>query len=338
MKKSLLIALFSLAFLSAFATIWHVNNNAGVTSNFNSLDAAFSSAQVVNGDTLYVYGSSVTYGSPVNLTKRLTIIGPGYFLNQNTGLQVNLNPATIDQIILNSGSEGSLISGMVLSYCEAYSGNVVIQRNMVRRLLLHGANCMVLQNYFYEIPDYTYAMYAYGTATGMIVANNWMYYSPGNYYMSIYMEDTASGSFYNNTIYGGCRFRNAEVYNSIIGYDRPGWQWEFSFDSFCSLHHNVLLSIYSWDWTVSVPAMGTGNVYNVSDQVFVQTGSYDAYYQLCDGSPAIGAGVGGADCGMFGGATPYKLSGIPAIPTIYNFVAPATGFTIPIQIGARSNN
>jgi hypothetical protein len=31
-------------------------------------------------------------------------------------------------------------------------------------------------------------------------------------------------------------------------------------------------------------------------------------------SPGLGAGFGGTDCGIFGGAEPYVLSGIPPIP------------------------
>lgn len=44
----------------------------------------------------------------------------------------------------------------------------------------------------------------------------------------------------------------------------------------------------------------------------------EACYQLNDNptNPAKGAGVGGVDAGMFAGADPYKLSGIPAIPRV----------------------
>ena len=39
--------------------------------------------------------------------------------------------------------------------------------------------------------------------------------------------------------------------------------------------------------------------------------SDDAKWKLKAGSPAIGAGVSGVDCGVFGGVTPYVLSGVP---------------------------
>jgi hypothetical protein len=76
------------------------------------------------------------------------------------------------------------------------------------------------------------------------------------------------------------------------------------------------------------------------------TNSFDGQWQLKAGSPAIAAGenIGGItpDCGAFGTADPYRLSGIPAIPTIYEFSSPAsipTGATsMTITVKTRSNN
>ncbi|MCK4754754.1 MAG: right-handed parallel beta-helix repeat-containing protein, partial [Calditrichia bacterium] len=45
---------------------------------------------------------------------------------------------------------------------------------------------------------------------------------------------------------------------------------------------------------------------------------------LKNGSPAIGAGSGGTDCGAFGGLSPYILSGIPNLPHIYEADVPAS--------------
>jgi hypothetical protein len=51
----------------------------------------------------------------------------------------------------------------------------------------------------------------------------------------------------------------------------------------------------------------------------------DKYYMLKPTSTAKGAGTGGIDCGAFGGSDPYVLSGLPAIPHIYDVVAPTSG-------------
>ena len=42
-------------------------------------------------------------------------------------------------------------------------------------------------------------------------------------------------------------------------------------------------------------------------------------------SPAIGAADDGGDCGIFGGAEPYVLSGLPAVPAIFEFDSHLTG-------------
>ena len=46
--------------------------------------------------------------------------------------------------------------------------------------------------------------------------------------------------------------------------------------------------------------------------------------ELKAGSPAIGGGVSGADCGAFGGPAPYVLSGVPNLPHIYEADVPAS--------------
>ena len=72
--------------------------------------------------------------------------------------------------------------------------------------------------------------------------------------------------------------------------------------------------------------------------VFVGTGSTDGQWKLIAGSTAIGAGVNGEDCGMFGGSNSYVLSGLPAIPAIYFFTAPAEGGNqLPVKIKVKSN-
>ena len=80
--------------------------------------------------------------------------------------------------------------------------------------------------------------------------------------------------------------------------------------------------------------------------VFLGTGSYDNFFKLKTGSPAIAAGYGSTqqvpvDAGMYGGSTPYVLSGIPAIPSIYYFKNQPVGSNsdpIDVQVKVRSNN
>jgi hypothetical protein len=89
---------------------------------------------------------------------------------------------------------------------------------------------------------------------------------------------------------------------------------------------------------------GNNNQLNVSmSDVFVCWSSCTGYssdgrYQLKAGSPAIGAGSNGEDCGMFGGNDPYVLSGLPAIPAIYYFQYFNNNSTINVTMSVKSHN
>jgi len=71
--------------------------------------------------------------------------------------------------------------------------------------------------------------------------------------------------------------------------------------------------------------------------VFVGEGSTDGQWQILEGGPADGTGTFGTDIGMFGGNTPYILSGIPKLPTIYEFTSPSNvSDVLPIQVKIKS--
>ncbi len=75
--------------------------------------------------------------------------------------------------------------------------------------------------------------------------------------------------------------------------------------------------------------------------VFITGGSTDGKYQLKEGSPAKGGGLNGVDCGVFGGSTPYVLSGIPPGPSIYEASAPASapkGAGLSVTLKIKSHN
>ena len=107
----------------------------------------------------------------------------------------------------------------------------------------------------------------------------------------------------------------------------------------CTVKYNIA--------QVNVLPAGNSNQNNISQaSLFTLTGSTDGRYQLKAGSPAIGAGepVNGVtpDAGVFGTADPYRLSGIPPIPTIYALTVPASvpssATSMTVTVSTRSNN
>lgn len=142
---------------------------------------------------------------------------------------------------------------------------------------------------------------------GIFIRNNFLQaHNLNNMKQALELGSGFSGVVENNVIFGNMTVHNCTFANNIL---RDG-----SFTSSNSLIlHNIGNSMQFGN--------EDGNQSNVNiNNVFVGVGSTDGRWQLKEGSPAIGTGVNGEDCGMFGGFRPYVLSGIPAIPSIYRLV------------------
>ena len=90
----------------------------------------------------------------------------------------------------------------------------------------------------------------------------------------------------------------------------------------------------------SASALFPLNLYNqVKTNIFKLSGSTDENWQLKSGSPAIGYGSNGDDCGVFGGPMYYVLSGLPwPLPRIIEADIPSggNGNLIPVHIVAKT--
>jgi hypothetical protein len=331
MKKTfiLIVCLTTLAGLNSSAKIWRVNNS-GLPADFTTIQAAHDAATVVAGDTLHLEPSSVSYGALVS-TKKLVILGPGYYLNQNTNQQANPAPAAIANFTLNEGSSGTVISGLTIaSHCYINTGNITISRNSFgnQNIILSGdhsySNIIISGNYGIDdvTPSGTWAV----LITNVLIVNN--------YLSNVLLNSQFSGviannifSHQSNTAYG------FTIKNNIC----PNTDGGIVFNGNSNTINNNISA-----GGVGFPA-GNGNQNSVNmTTVFVgATGnSTDGQWQLKTGSPAIGAGLNGEDCGIYGGNTPYHLSGLPKIPSVYLLTAPANsnGNTLPVTISVKTNN
>ena len=332
MKKTLFLLLVSsLIINSAYATIWRVNNNGGVATNFTTIQAAADSA--ATGDTIYVEGSATSYGN-LTLSKQAYIYGPGYFLAENDSTQANPSSAMIDIIYINSGSAGSLLTGITVNTrIDIYENNITIKRNYI---LSYGirifavSNIMILQNYI----SVTYAnssyepVYVQTGSSNIFIQNNYIKRSSLTY-NAIEVEGTSSAQITNNVIDGNVVIANSTMTNNIL---IQGSLTETSSGFFNNIADGTQFPV------------GNGNQQNVN----MATGMFDASQTSTDGafmldaaSPAVGAGLSAEDCGMYGGIDPYILSGLPAIPSIFFFSAPSSGSSatgLPITIKVKSNN
>lgn len=205
MKHFFLIAIFAALVSFSSATIWHVNNNPGVFTDFTQLQEAHNSASVVSGDTLYIYGSSIQYND-VNLnSKALTIIGPGYFLGENTGLQQNPLPANINSINIYSTAAGTVLAGLQLYYLSVQNPNVSIVRCLLSSVTIVSYNCSIRQCYLFQSYAWSNLLSADG-ANNLIIDNCFIGGSAGASCISI--PNNCAATISNSTIAGNLTMNN----------------------------------------------------------------------------------------------------------------------------------
>ena len=331
MKKTIILtACFTaLAVLNSSAKIWRVNN-AGIPADFTTIQAAHDDATVLAGDTLHIEPSWISYGALVS-TKKLIILGPGYFLDLNTNQQANPAIATIESFTLNTGSSGTVISGLTITSTNNIStGNITISRNHI------SSNIYLSRDYSYSdiIISGNYNINSVnhsGSSNATLITNVLIY---NNLLGFVSLSVQYSGVIANNifTSYNSSTY-NFTIKNNIC---TTSSNYSVFTGNFNTISNNICAT------SLGLPE-GNGNQISVSmTTVFVgATGnSTDGQWQLANGSPALGAGLNGEDCGMYGGSTPYHLSGLPEIPSVYFLSAPSTsnGDTLPVTISVKTNN
>lgn len=331
MKKSIILSSFvmilTVVSLQLNAAVWRVNAAPGSSPHYTSLQAAHDAPTTMSGDTVYLEGSPFSTGG-LTCTKKLIIIGSGYFLNQNPQTQANIITSNIDYYVyFNAGSAGSKIMGCYFTYPVYISdNNISIERNSFNygNYMVYGYssnldNIRVIGNYF-ESPYYYNSIYFPYSCSNVLISNNYI----GG---SITTNSSFQGFIVNNVFAGYISINNATFTNNISTLD------SYSATN-CITTYNIGNGLQ----------FGTlnGNQQNVDmSTVFVGPTGYstDGQWQLKSGSPAIGAGEAGVDCGMFGGNYPYVLSGMPPIPAVYYFNAPSMPTnTINVSIKAKSHN
>lgn len=343
MKKNLILLYLTLLTLNAYSNVLRVNNNYGIIptyTTFTNVQQAHDAAN--NGDTIHVESSATSYGN-MNASKQIVWIGPGYFIgeggNNNAGLQHHIYEATLGLRCL-AGSDGSTFIGLNLTVNNLFStlgifisaNNITIQRCKTPgiRFLAQSNNFKIKESFILgSIQNYNPS----DPSTGdYYISNNYIQNGiqlPANYVGVIvinnFIQETSyvvDGAFINNIIhnYSG---------NSIL----------------CSTPGNVMNNLFMYQTNTNY--VGThGNLFvsespQISNSVMAGPMSTlsDNWMTLKPGSIAIGNGQGGNNIGPYGGTSPYKLSGIPIIPSIYNLqvnIEPGTNL-LPCLISTRSN-
>jgi len=331
--KKLLFLMMTSALLCNSLTAQHllrVNNNSDFDADYTTLQDAVSAAS--DNDTIYVEGSATAYeGATIN--KLLTIVGPGFFLNENPKTQANTVEASFTSgITFASGSEGSTMMG-----CKLESYNLTISVSDIT----------VIRNYLYSV-DFT------GTCNNILIAQNYVQntINAGN---AVITNTIISNNIIRNQINSGISSGPLIVSNNVlitISYNFPISVYNASIQNniliydYASIRENTGNTI-SYNIMASDGTNANGNQYNIDmDLVFADFDgalemSKDGKWELKADSPAIGAGISGADCGAFYGPSSYVLSGIPNLPHIYEADVPAAATSesgLPVSIKVKSGD
>lgn len=288
---------------SCFLTAQNIITVGPNSSDYASLQIAIDSATA--GDILYVQGGA--YGD-ITLNKSLAIIGPGYFLAENKQTQATKSAANISFLTFDVGSDNAMVEGLLITNtCTVNASNITVKRCRVMGQLNRGnrtdaiSNISVLQSYIGVSINIGNSS---RPTANLVIKNNFVY---GGIALG------ASAIIENNTIrdISSCTGGIPITFKNNIFLNANGV-------AFCGGTSLTYINNVITNTSANFQGTAIDNVLGANpDALFTEEGSSDAMWQLAASSPAIGAGEDGTDCGMFGGDSPYVLSGIPTGPHIY---------------------
>lgn len=335
---------------NAHAKIWRVNNTPSTNADFTDLITAVANASVLSGDTIHVEPSATTYSTPT-INKNLVIIGNGYLLTgagSNPGLQENTLTSRVSSFQFGAGSAGTRIIGIdIASAFMGFPGNSGNVNLTFEKCQFSSFNLSLAANTTYSNITIRKCYFPVGVnnQAGTSTVNNFVIENcilNSNVFYFIH-NGIGTGNIFRNNVFqtgGDVQLVGFYVANNIF---ITGANNSF-------LNCNVKNNIFTFNQTgVTVgPLNVNGNnlVAQPVASIIVNAGSNDGRFQLAAASPAIGGGVdisgNKPDCGAFGGNDPYRLSGIPGIPTIYSLTVPASiplgSPTMNVTFSTRNNN
>ena len=317
MKNTALLAAITLLIssLSAEVRTITIDRKPGTVAMFDNLADAYSDAN--DGDTLLFAPSSTGYGS-VLCYKQLTFLGSGYRLDDNAVPGLNSNSVNVDITFKNDAgtgnSSGSVVRGM--------TGSITVDANVVDIIIDKCYNI----NHNWNINGAATISRCYHVNSLILNGSDSTVFNCILSALELNAVDTTATNCIITSRINTVPL--SSVSNTIFTFSNGS-----NFDGDGSFTH--CLSIGG----TYLPG-GLNNINGqIYDDVFVPSGSFDAKYQLKSEGPAEGAGLGDVDMGIYGGTTPYVLSGVPGIPRLTRFAVPATatntsGLTFEVEAEA----
>ena len=306
MRMRILSFLLLFSLLSTFiaeARVLVVDPFGEVGVTFPTFPLAYTEA--VNGDTIEVrpFTPDLTSGV-VTINKNLTIIGFGFRMNEN--FQLRDDAFFSGQLEIEDGAIVSLQSMHVFQLRLGVDCTVSLLK--MRISTVYSGSDAQLSIYQSEMSGLiTNPQHANGGVNSVVVYNSFV--------------NTIQGASQNVALsVFNCVTRAADLPTGLFinSVEHVSWQGGFCANGRTAKFSLTQYSGHQCDTTVQT--------IDSSQPLFLDpsNGNVDPAlrFALVSGSQAIGAGYNGVDCGIFGGPTPYVLSGLPSRPWIYEFMAP----------------
>jgi len=296
----------------------HYPRPAGV---FATIQLAYDAASI--GDTILISPALGQYDG-IALTKRVHIVGTGWADPSGSVPHTKTSGFTF-----NAGSQGSSISGLEINgMIQISTDSITVKRNKLLYIYVGASstNIVIVQNFIIANRQMGYwydgSIIAIWENTEVFISNN-IIINTGNVNQNhgIYTSFPTNVIVCNNVLraeestinigMSGGNYSPHSVFNNIIvwGGGTSGVSTAFSVNN-----HNIGNSTQF--------AAINNNQQNVDmSTVFVDATNYN--YHLKEGSPAIGAGLDGTDCGIYGGPFPFVDNGRTWLPILTEMSVPA---------------
>lgn len=326
---------------NAFAAKYRVNNTPGTSPAFTDLQVAINT--VLTGDTLIVEHSDTGYGS-VTIGKDISLYGTGYFLADNPNNHKDLRIAKVSGVTFSALAAGAVFSGFeVTGTITVDASSISIDRCRITGTLVVGSAGGVSNVYIRQC-------FIEADEAVLVDLVNAINFKIGNCLLKndnllntdyIIRHTSGSGVVLNNVFYGFPRstFQNSTVQNNYFRdaiIDIPG-------SSGNTVNYNAangaMLNGFGDPTNLNLSLLPFYMANQDSVFSFNQTLSRDGRYDLNPSwptNPLRTSGFGGSEIGMYGGSYSYVLSGLPPIPSIYDYISapqgtPNTGLSVVIK-------
>lgn len=305
----------------SLAKTWRLNPNPEAHADFTSIADAMADDRVEEGDELLLDPGSYP-GAEVR-KKNITITGPGYLMSTNTDWHEGRHAELTSNLSLYGNCT---IQGVKAHQISLQNGGNTVTRCQIPSFSIYtdGKNDIITDNYVWSInlsaidgfcPIITNNIVR-NTITGgknCLVEYNTVVGAVGGHLISGFKNSIIKNNIVINTL-GGNISSDPNVPNKTRTIN-------FIPDDNNTIINNVL----------SCPAKYADANYPNNEYVdaslsntFIDNITGDRYL-LRDDSVAKGKATDGGDCGAFGGATPYVLSGLPyGMPHITEAQIPST--------------